>query len=151
MSFARELFRLIVLGAINHQVTHIVVAGSIFAETRDLCERCHPKLGQLVRCHLCFGTWTGLLLAVVFRPRFIDLDERRGPFRRPSRSRQLAGLLADAFAIALAGRFYTEILAILQGQAAIKREQQELLEERVEREKQQTAQTLGEPLANPGS
>ena len=149
MNFARELFRLAVLGAINHQITHIVVAGSIFDSTRNVCERCHPKLGQLVRCHLCFGTWTGFLLALIFRPRFVEVGDGRLPFQRPSRSRQVAGFLADAFAIALAGRFYTEILAILQGQAAIKKEQQELLEERVEQEKNGQRSAAGEPLASP--
>ena len=149
MNFARELFRLAVLGAINHQITHIVVAGSIFDEARDFCGRCHPKLGQLVRCHLCFGTWTGFLLALVFRPRFVEVGEGRRPFQRPSRSRQVAGFLADSFAIALAGRFYTEILAILQGQAAVKKEQQELLEERVAQEKNGSRQPAGEPIAKP--
>jgi len=52
MSFARELFRLAVLGAVNHQITHIVVAGSIFAETQAVLLRYvadHPNepLGDL--------------------------------------------------------------------------------------------------------
>ncbi len=128
MNYARELFRLALLGAINHQVTHIVVAGSIFAETRQFCGRCHPKLGQLVTCYLCFGTWIGFIQALIFRPRLTDVDQARLPFQRPSRSRQLAGFLADSFAIALAGRFFTEILAILRHQAAVKEEEMQLLQ-----------------------
>jgi hypothetical protein len=122
MDLARQFFRLALLGAINHQVTHIVVAGSIFADLRGFCKSCHPRLGQLVNCNLCFGTWVGLLMALLFRPRFVE-PNRPGPIRR------LAAYLADAFAIALAGRFYTEVLAILAGQAAVKKEEQRLLEE----------------------
>lgn len=149
MKLTRELFRLAMLGAINHQITHIVVAGSIFADTRDLCERCHPKLGQLVRCHLCFGMWIGFLLAAIFRPRFVEVDEGGRPFRRPSRTRQMAGFLADSFAIALAGRFFNEVLAILRNRAAIEEEQKELLEEKVEQAREDPGLASGEPIANP--
>ena len=82
---------------------------------------------MLVRCHLCFGTWVGFLLALVFRPRFLEVAQSRLPLRRPSTARLLAAFLADAFAISLAGRFYTELLAILAGQAAIKQEQRDLV------------------------
>ena len=150
MNLAGELFRLAVLGAINHQVTHIVVAGSIFAETRAFCKDLHPKLGQLVACYLCFGTWVGFLQALIFRPRFVEPESGSLPFRRPSLRRQVAGFLADSFAIALAGRFYTEVLAILRHQAAIKEEEQALLEERVEQVKGGSDAASGEPIANPG-
>ena len=149
MNFARELFRLAVLGAVNHQITHIVVAGSIFAETREFCERCHPKLGQLVRCHLCFGMWIGVLLALIFRPRFVEPKRREQPFGRPSRSRQVAAFVADSFAIALAGRFFNEVLAILRNQAAIRREQKALLEARVEQVKHAPSRATREPIADP--
>ena len=149
MNFARELFRLAMLGAVNHQVTHIVVAGSVFAETRDFCERCHPKLGQLVRCHLCFGMWIGFLLALIFRPRFVEPEEGGLPFRRPSRTRQIGGFLADSFAIALAGRFFNEVLAILRNRAAVEEERKALLEKQAEEPREAPDRAEGEPIANP--
>jgi hypothetical protein len=150
VKYTRQLFRLALLGAINHQITHIVVAGSIFSDTRDFCGRCHPRLGQLVTCNLCFGTWVGFLLALAFRPRFVDLDERGLPFRPPSHTRQVVGFFADAFAIALAGRFYTEILAILRNQAAVKDKERQLIEKRVERADTTSGSSVGEPMASGG-
>ena len=130
MELVRQLFRLLILGAINHQVTHICVAGSIFEEARQGCGSLNPKLGQLVNCHLCFGTWVGFLQALLFRPGFVE--PRRGPIpipmQQPPAPRRLAAFFADAFAIALAGRFFTELLAILSAQAAVKKEQEQLLE-----------------------
>ena len=71
MELARQFFRLVLLGAINHQVTHIIVVGSIFADLRERLEQIHPKLGLLVRCHLCFGTWvaSGFIYGHIFTPR----------------------------------------------------------------------------------
>lgn len=143
----RQLFRLALLGAINHQVTHLCVAGSIFEETRQSFKRVHPKLGLLVTCHLCFGTWVGFLLALVFRPRFIEAGRGELPLQRPSRARQIAAFFADTFAISLAGRFYTEALAILAGQAAVKKEQRELLEVQVDHARDEAEADTGEPLA----
>lgn len=151
MQLTRALFRLAMLGAINHQITHIVVAGSVFADTRDYCARCHPKLGQLVRCHLCFGMWIGFLLAAIFRPRFVEVDRRGRPFERPARSRRVAGFLADSFAIALAGRFFNEVLAILRNRAAVEEEQKELLQERREAVREAPDRAAGEPIARPAS
>jgi hypothetical protein len=127
---ARQLFRLALLGAINHQITHIVVSGSIFEGLRGFCGQCHPRFGQLVSCHLCFGTWVGLLMALVFRPRFVEPSRN---VQEPPLVRRLAALFADAFAIALAGRFFNELLAILAGQVAVKQRQRELLERQTER------------------
>jgi hypothetical protein len=151
MELTRQLFRLMLLGAINHQVTHIIVAGSIFADLRERMEQMHPKLGMLVRCHLCFGTWVGFLLALIFRPRFLETGSSRLPLQRPSTTQQIVAFFADAFAISLAGRFYTELLAILAGQAAVKQEQRELLEEQVEQVKESTSNgtTAGEPVSRP--
>ena len=128
MDLARQFFRLLILGAVNHQVTHICVAGSIFEETRQRCGSLSPKLGQLVTCHLCFGTWVGLLMALLFRPGFVGPRQGRLPMQKPTATRRLAAFFADAFAIALVGRFFTEFLAILSGQAAVKKEQEQLLE-----------------------
>jgi hypothetical protein len=132
MELARQFFRLMILGAIDHQVTHVCVVGSIFEDTREQCNRINPRLGQLVTCHLCFGTWIGFLLALLFRPGLLEPKGRRLPLHRPPTYLRVAAFFADAFAIALAGRFFTEALAILAGQAAVKREQEQLLEAQLE-------------------
>jgi hypothetical protein len=127
----RQLFRLVLLGAINHQVTHICVRGSIFEGTRQRCGELHPKLGQLVTCPLCYGTWVGFLMALVFRPKVIETAQAGQRIPQPHWVRKLAAFLADAFAIALTGRFFTELLAILAAQAAVKERQRQLLEEKL--------------------
>lgn len=152
MNLTRQFFRLAILGAVNHQVTHICVAGSIFEDTRQGFKSFHPRLGELVSCHLCLGTWVGMLLALLFHPGFIKSSPRQLPLQRPKRSHQLAAFFADAFAIALAGRFYTEVLAILAGQAAVQNEQRELIEKQLDQVGDDSAAGLeaGEPVAKPG-
>jgi len=138
MEVLRQLLRLALLGAINHQVTHICVRGSIFDDVRRRCADLHPKLGQLVTCSLCYGTWVGLLMALVFRPRVIEAAQFGQPIPQPRRIRKLAVFFADAFAIALFGRFFTEILAILASQAGIKEHQQQLLATQLEQVQETT-------------
>ena len=132
MHVSRQLVGLALLGAINHQMTHICVRGSIFEGVRQRCGELHPKLGQLVTCPLCFGTWVGLLLALVFRPKLIEsaLAGQRIPQPRPIR--KLAVFVADAFVIAFVGRIFTELLAILAHQAGAKEQQQALLAEQLD-------------------
>jgi hypothetical protein len=127
MNPAQQVLRLALLGAINHQVTHICVRGSIFQDARQRCGEIHPKLGQLVTCPLCYGTWVGFLMALVFRPKVIEAAQAGQPIPQPRRVRKLAAFFADAFAIALAGRFFTEVLAILAHQAGLKERQDDLL------------------------
>jgi Protein of unknown function (DUF1360) len=146
VELVRQLFRLLILWAINHQVTHICVAGSIFEETRKRCGNLNPKLGQLVSCHLCFGTWVGFLQALLFRPRFIEPRQGRLPIQKSTAPRRLAAFFADAFAIALVGRFFTELLAILAGQAAVKKDQEQLLEAELQA---RGGMTTGEPRPKP--
>jgi Protein of unknown function (DUF1360) len=138
MEVPRQLLRLMLLGAINHQVTHICVRGSIFQDFRQRCQDLHPKLGQLITCSLCYGTWVGLLMALVFRPQVIEAAQSGQPIPQPRWIRKLAAFFADAFAIALVGRFFTEILAILASQASIKERQQELLATQLEQKQATT-------------
>jgi len=128
----RDLLRLVLLGAINHQITHIVVRGSIFESTRQWCNNLHHKLGQLVTCSLCFGTWVGFLLALLFRPKVVESFERGRRLPGPPPVQRVATFLADAFAIALTSRFFTEILAILANKASVEERRQELLETRIQ-------------------
>lgn len=44
-------------------VNIIVTRGAIFRKLRGWLDRRNQFLGDLVHCPLCFGTWTGLLLA----------------------------------------------------------------------------------------
>ncbi len=53
-------------GLVNWLVTTIIVEGEVFAPLRDLVDRrLHPKLGYLVHCHLCAGTWVGFGMGVL--------------------------------------------------------------------------------------
>jgi hypothetical protein len=144
MEISRQLFRLALLGAINHQITHIVVQSGLFEDTRAFWKSYHPKLGQLITCHLCFGTWVGFLLALLFRPRLVELA-RAGTVLQPTPMRKAVGFVADSLAIALAGRFFTEVFGILSGQVAVEREHERLIEEQV-REHEVAS---GEPLTKP--
>ena len=129
MNITRQLFRLALLGAIDHQITHTVVVGSVFANFRQFCKNCQPWLGKLVTCQLCLGTWVGIVLALLFQPRFVEPGQPGRPAREPRLVRRLAAFIGDAFAIALASRFYTEVLAILAGQAAVQQEHKRVLAE----------------------
>jgi len=69
------------------------------------------------------------VLALLFQPRFVEPGQPGRPAREPRLVRRLAAFIGDAFAIALASRFYTEILAILASKAAVQQEQQRVLAE----------------------
>ena|SRR5579884_4111872 len=128
-SFARFVF----LGAINHQITLIVVESLLFKGFREWAAARSRWLGELVRCHLCFGTWVGFLLAAVFRPRFVDVPPVVGASPAFNRwYRMIATFAGDSFAIALGGRIYNEFLGLLRREVAVTEEEKELLEEEIE-------------------
>jgi hypothetical protein len=98
---------LLVLGAINHQITHIITTGVIFQEIRQwVWNTFGGKLGYLVTCHLCCGTWIGYIMAV-FAIDAITLDDR-----------MMINYLLVAFAISLVGRVWNELIAILSSKVA---------------------------------
>lgn len=73
-----QLSLLILMGIANWLVTTVLVDGEIFAEVRDRVKRqkhrgwiC-AKAAYLVGCHLCTGTWIGLLMAL-FVPAVVDV------------------------------------------------------------------------------
>lgn len=133
MNVAREIVRLLILGGVNHQITHIVTRSGLFGPVRQWAASVHPKLGELFGCPLCFGTWVGLLQALVFRPRFVEPGRPGAPALQPRLLRRFAAFSADALAIALAGRLFTEIFAILAGEAALTAEREQLIHQQVER------------------
>lgn len=54
---------LLALGLVNWIVTLILVEGVIFNDARDeICRRFPGRVAYFVTCHLCAGTWVGLIL-----------------------------------------------------------------------------------------
>jgi hypothetical protein len=116
MGLSRTLLRFTFLSAICHQVTYTLVEGSIFEDARRRSAEVNPRLGDLVRCHLCTGTWVGLLLAAAYQPRLLsDVQQRR-----PSLTRRTLDLLGDAFLLALGGRVWNEGLGLLRNEVRVK-------------------------------
>jgi hypothetical protein len=128
-TFARFLF----LGAINHQITLIVVESRLLPGFRQWSASRSRWLGELVRCHLCFGMWVGFFLALVFRPRFVEPPALSSASPGVNRwYRTLATFVGDSFAIAVGGRIFNELLGLLRREVAVVEEERELLEEEVE-------------------
>jgi hypothetical protein len=95
------ILMLLVLGAINHQITHIVTTGVILAEVRTwVKQHMGQKVGYLTTCHLCCGTWVGFGIAL------LSMDAVQ-LVREP-----VANFLLLSFANALVGRVWNEGLAL---------------------------------------
>lgn len=118
MSLARTLTRVAFLAAIDHQITYTVVEGGIFEDARRRVSSLHPKADQFVHCHLCVGTWVGVLLASVYRPNLLaEVDGTP-----PGPGRQIANLAGDAVLIALGTRVWNEILGWLRREVQVKQQ-----------------------------
>jgi hypothetical protein len=116
MGLSKTLVRFTFLSAICHQVTYTLVEGSIFEDARRRVAAVNPRLGDLVRCHLCTGTWVGLLLAAAYQPRLLsDVQPQR-----PSLVRRTLDLVGDAFLVALGGRVWNEGLGLLRNEVRVK-------------------------------
>ncbi len=113
------------LAAIGHQVTYTIVEGGIFADTRTRISAIHPKLEEFIHCHLCVGTWSGVVLASVYRPNL--LADAVG--QRHTGARRVANLAGDAFLIALGTRLWNEVLALLRREVQLKQQTAEALSE----------------------
>jgi len=97
------LLMLLILGAVNHRVTHILTVGVVFQDFRDWTSKTfghESKLAYLVRCHLCAGSWFGFLISLVAHGVVTITREPVSDF------------LLVSFAIALVGRIFNERLAI---------------------------------------
>lgn len=133
MAMLWSLTRFVFLGAINHQITLIVVESLLFKGFRDWASARSHWLGELVRCHVCFGMWVGFFLALVFRPHFVDVPPVTSMSPTFNRAfRVLAMFAGDSFAIALGGRIFNETLGLLRREVAVTEEERHLLEEEVE-------------------
>lgn len=133
MAILTTFAQFLLLGAINHQITIIVVESVLFRAFRERVAAHSAWFGELVSCHLCFGTWVGFLLAAVFRPGMLVAPTIPGA--PPSFNRWFCGLatfFADSFLIALSGRIFNELLGLLRREVAVTEEEKELLAEEVE-------------------
>jgi hypothetical protein len=118
MSLARTLMRFIFLAAIGHQITYTVVEGGIFEDARRRVSGIHPKASEFIHCHLCVGTWIGLVLAGIYRPNLLaDVDNKPA-----AAARQLANVAGDAFLIALGTRVWNEGLGWLRREVQVKQQ-----------------------------
>ena len=88
-------------GLVNWLATLIIVESFVFEPVRSWVRQGWPgsKLDYLMSCHLCMGTWAGLILALVVP----------GPFTHPTLFWFLNGLLYKAV-----GHIVLEITAILK-------------------------------------
>lgn len=135
-----SVLRFAFLGAINIQITNIVVESLLFRGCRAWAKQCNPWVGELVSCDLCFGMWVGFVLSLVFRPHFVEAAPGLSGSHSADRVIRSAGtFLGDAFAIALAGRIFNELLGFLSREVALRDEQRELLEEEVRRAEARSA------------
>jgi hypothetical protein len=125
MSLGRTLMRFAFLAAIGHQITYTFVEGGIFEGTRVRLAAIHPKLDEFVHCHLCVGTWSGIMLASVYRPNLLA----DAAIPQKSAGRRVANLAGDAFLIALGTRVWNEILGLLRREVQLKQRTVEAAEE----------------------
>lgn len=57
----------LLLGAAVWFLTTVIVEGEITKECREWIEKRAPKkVGYLVHCHMCAGTWIGLMFGFAF-------------------------------------------------------------------------------------
>ena len=125
MSLGRTLMRFAFLAAIGHQITYTFVEGGIFEGTRGRLSAIHPKLDEFVHCHLCVGTWSGIMLASVYRPNLLA----DAAIPQKSGARRVANLAGDAFLIALGTRVWNEVLGLLRREVQLKERTVEAAEE----------------------
>ena len=92
---------LVILGGVNHQVTHILTVGVIFEEFRQWV-RSHlgSKAGHLVQYHLCAGMCVG----------FLESAATYDPIRITASA--LVGAVLMAFFVALLERIFNEALTL---------------------------------------
>ncbi len=126
MSLGRTLMRFAFLAAIGHQATYTLVEGGIFAGTRTRISAFHPKLDEFIHCHLCVGTWSGIMLAAIYQPNL--LADAVGP-KPPSGLRRVANMGGDAFLIALGTRVWNEVLGLLRREVQLKQQTVEAVED----------------------
>ena len=125
MSLGRTLLRYLFLAGIGHQVTYTFVEGRIFEPTRRRLSTAHPRLDEFVHCHLCVGTWIGIVLAVIYRPQLLGSVDARPP----TAARNVANVAGDAVLIALGTRLWNDALGLLRREVQVKQTEIEAADE----------------------
>lgn len=113
------MIRALALAAAATQITVIVTESLLFAPARRAVGARWRYLGKLVSCFLCFGTWVGLVMSLVARPRYVVI---RGPLGGT------IGWAIDGLAIAFAGRVLNELTGKMQREVKVLDETVERLE-----------------------
>jgi hypothetical protein len=125
MSLGRTLLRFLFLAAIGYQLTYTLVDGGIFEPTRRRLSTLHPNIDEFVHCHLCVGTWVGIVLAAIYRPHLLaDVDGR--PL---SAARKIANVAGDGVLIALGTRLWSDGLGLLRREVQVRQAQIEATDE----------------------
>lgn len=104
------MMRALALAAAAAQITRIVTDSLLFAPLRAYVAERSRHLGELVSCFLCFGTWVGLVLSLVARPRYVRVQGPLGP---------IVTWVIDGFAIAFAGRLLNELTGKLEREVKV--------------------------------
>ncbi|OLC58822.1 MAG: hypothetical protein AUH85_00010 [Chloroflexi bacterium 13_1_40CM_4_68_4] len=110
------LTRWILLAAACNQITTIVTESLLFKPVRERIAERSSYLGELVSCHLCFGTWVGIALATLFRPRLVP-------------GIPVISTAVEGFAIAFGGRVFNEVTGLLKREVRRTEEETKILEE----------------------
>jgi len=111
--------RALALAAAAAQITIIVTESLAFQPLRRAVKARSFHLGELVRCFLCCGTWVGLVLSLIARPRRTRPGGPAGP---------LLAWALDGLAIAFAGRLLNELTGKLRREVKVLDETAERLE-----------------------
>ena len=110
------LARWLVLAAACNQITTIVTESLLFRPVRERIARRSTYAGELVSCHLCFGTWTGFVLALLFRPLLVA-------------GVPVLSTAVEGFAISFGGRAFNEVTGLLKREVQRTEEETRMLEE----------------------
>lgn len=111
------------LAAAATQITLIVTESLAFEPLRRYVKQRSHYLGELVSCFLCFGTWVGLALSLLVRPKYVHVRGPLGP---------LLTWALDGFAIAFTGRLFNEMTGKLQREVKVLDETAQQLEREAE-------------------
>ena len=99
--------------------------GGIFEPTRRRLSTTHPRVDEFVHCHLCVGTWIGIVLAVIYRPQLLGSVDARPP----TAARNVANVAGDAVLIALGTRLWNDALGLLRREVQVKQTEIEAADE----------------------
>ena len=78
-----------------------------------------------MHCHLCVGTWIGIVLAVIYRPQLLASVDGRPP----TAARTVANVAGDAVLIALGTRLWNDALGLLRREVQVKQTEIEAADE----------------------